>query len=209
MNLRNFALFGASLLIAGAAHAQAGLYATVTAQRISNIPYSTGTTTATGGEVNPLGGTFGAYYDFKNLGPVRLGVDGRGVITRTPRGVLPTANGSGTHLFSVLGGVRASFHTPIHLLRPYVEGAAGYARTDYGEPPDSPQPGVITGVSTPLYKAFEYHGYAGLDLAVAPLLDVRLFELGYGGLSGSGPTNQSQSYPVKSISVGIVFHLPR
>ena len=54
-----------------AAHAQAGVYATFTVERLSGIQSSPilPAGVAYNNSVNPLGFTGGAYYDFKSFGP--------------------------------------------------------------------------------------------------------------------------------------------
>ncbi len=192
MNLRTLSLLLALLFTAAAAHAQAGLYGTISVSRLTNITYTSGSTTVTNAQINPLGGTVGIYYDFKNLGPIRLGVDGRGSVERDNRGAYATSNVFGSHLDTIEGGLRADIHVPITMLRPYVEGTAGLARTNYG-------------TQFNLSNDLCYHGYAGLDLKVLPLLDIRAAEFGIGSISGSNP---SRNYPEATISTGIVLHLP-
>lgn len=194
------------------APAQLAAYGTVTVNRLSGIlpspvlpPDACATTQSTpnptcvsfNDNVNPLGGTGGVYYDFKKLGPVKLGVDLRGSIATTKRGAYTFSNGGGTHIYSALGGVRVLFHTPIHPLRPYAEGLVGLGRTDYG---------VLYGNGVEIRNNFQYMGFAGLDITILPIMDFRLVELGIGGINPFG--NLSHNYPVGSISSGLVFHLP-
>ena len=47
-----------------------------------------------------------------------------------------------------------------------------------------------------------------MDVRVFPILDVRVIELGIGGMDRVGPGLSASSLGVKSISAGIVFHLP-
>lgn len=188
-----FALAASMLLLAAPAFAQLGIYGTFDAERMSQ-PSSTSATYGPLVSTNPIGGTGGIYYDFKTLGPLRLGADVRGTIVTTKRGAQANADGSGARINSVLGGVRGVFHTPLVPLRPYVQFSAGLGRSNYG----------LYGPT--LYNGFEYHAYAGLDIRLASLLDIRAVELGYGGLTGSGPA--SGTYQLKSVGVGIVVHLP-
>ena len=71
---------------------------------------------------------------FKTIGPARLGIDLRGNRFTDSRGAQELANGAGTRLYSVLGGVRATFPPPplLHAVKPYVQGSAGLGRSDYG-----------------------------------------------------------------------------
>ena len=45
-----------------------------------------------------------------------------------------------------------------------------------------------------------------MDIKITPLLDFRFFELGYGGLQSFG--TYAHSYPLYTVSTGIVFHIP-
>jgi hypothetical protein len=189
------------------AHAQAAVYGTFTVDRLSGIASSpilpAGVTY--NNYVNPLGFTGGAYYDFKSIGPVRLGVDLRGSTANTHRGAQANSDGSGAHIYSGLGGIRLSFHTPVKYIKPYVEGAAGIGRSNYGVLTNANiftfvNPGVQT------ISNLEYHGYVGVDVPFAPFADWRVFEVGYGALNSFG--NAAHTYPIMSISSGIVLHMP-
>lgn len=214
MSLRNVALFLAASAVATlatpAARAQAAVYGTFTVNQLSGIKNSPAVNASCSGfsaflcprynnSVNLLGGTFGGYYDFFNLGPVKLGVDARGTLSTTKRGAQTLSNATGARLYSGLGGVRAVFHTRFVPIRPYIQGSAGFARTDYGVPNTSS--GKIS-----LTNNFQYMGYAGVDITLLPIMDFRLVEFGYGGINPFG--NASHNYPVKTVSSGIVFHLP-
>src|SRR5258708_8755691 len=141
MMLRKAVLFLAAVFVATtvSAQAQVGVYGMFTVDRLSNIasspvplpPNSTGPAFARANTVDPLGGTGGVYYDFMKLGPVRLGADLRGSILTTKRGANVSFNDSGTRIYSVLGGVRAVFHTPIAPLKPYIQVSVGLGRSDY------------------------------------------------------------------------------
>src|SRR5260370_41319630 len=102
--------------------------------------------------VDPLGGTGGIYYDFLKLGPVKLGADLRGSILTTKRGANVSFNASGTRIYSVLGGVRAVFHTPMAPLKPYIQGSVGLGRSDYG------LSSTTSSAQVTLYNHFEYEG---------------------------------------------------
>jgi hypothetical protein len=110
------------------------------------------------------------------------------------------ANGPGAHIYSALGGVRASFQTPIKSLKPYIQGSVGLGRSDYGI--------FSSGGSGPnaIHSNFEYEGLAGLDIKLLPIMDYRVAEFGYGGLNPFG--TYSHNYPIKQVSMGFVFHLP-
>src|SRR5580693_3859417 len=124
------AAFAVALPIASA-HAQLGAYGMFTVDRLSNIVSSPEPTTPTdlantrSNYVNPLGGTGGVYYDFLQLGPVKLGADLRGSILTTRRGAYVNFNGGGARIYSALGGVRGVFRTPVKPLKPYLQLSAG------------------------------------------------------------------------------------
>ena len=214
MSFRKAVLLLASVALVSAtsAHAQFGVYGMFTVNRLSNIASSPeqnpNVTSARSNSVDPLGGTGGVYYDFKTLGPVRLGADLRGSILTTKRGGYQNFNGGGARIYSTLGGIRAVFHTPFAPLKPYIQGSAGLGRSDYGllyTEAGISDNGII-GNSPILRNNFEYEGIAGLDIKLLPVLDYRVVELGYGGLDPFG--NNSHNYPIKQVSMGFVFHLP-
>jgi hypothetical protein len=214
MMLRKAVLFLAIVAVATtvSAKAQIGVYGMFTVDRLSNIassplplpPNSTAPAFARANTVDPLGGTGGVYYDFLKLGPVKLGADVRGSILTTKRGAYINFDGPGARIYSVLGGVRGVFQTPVKSLKPYVQLSAGLGRSDYGlyvaRPASSqPLPNVI-------YNNFQYEGFAGLDIKLLPIVDWRVAEFGYGGLDPFG--TYSHNYPIKQVSMGFVFHLP-
>jgi hypothetical protein len=207
MIFRKAVLFVAAFAIAttASAHAQFGAYGMFTVNRLSNIassplpPTATDLANARANTVDPLGGTGGVYYDFMKLGPVKLGADLRGSILTTKRGAYVNFNGGGAHIYSALGGVRASFHTPIASLKPYIQASAGLGRSDYGLFTQGSGQVVI-------HNNFQYEGLVGLDIKLLPILDWRVAELGYGGLDPFG--TYGHNYPIKQVSMGFVFHLP-
>jgi len=214
MSFRKAVFLLAALAVAttASAHAQFGVYGMFTADQLSSIassplpppPNSTSSAFQRSNSVNPLGGTGGVYYDFKKAGVVTLGADLRGSILTTKRGAYVNFNGPGARIYSVLGGVRADFHPPIKVLKPYIQGSVGLGRSDYGlfvSQPPSPAP-----LPNKIYNNFEYEGLAGLDIKLLPIMDYRVVELGYGGLDPFG--TYSHNYPIKQISMGFVFHLP-
>jgi hypothetical protein len=214
MILRKAVLFlaAAALATTVSAQAQIGVYGEFTVNRLSNIasspqplpPNSSDPAFKRADTVDPLGGTGGIYFDFLSLGPVKLGVDARGSILHTKRGAYVNFDGPGARIYSALGGVRASFHTPYKALKPYIQVSAGLGRSDYGlyvyHPPSS-QP-----VPTTIFNNFQYEGFAGLDVKLLPIMDWRVAEFGYGGLNPFG--TYSHNYPIKQVSMGFVFHLP-
>ena len=216
MNLRKSALLAvAPFAVAPLAHAQGAVYGMVTAQNLGSLTYSTvgnGTAntvvTHTDGSFSPIGGVGGVYYDFRDLGRVRLGIDVRGSIAASSHGADPTSTGSGGRLYTAMGGLRATFPTKYRLLAPYVQGSFGLARTDGGQTPNVSFNGAL-----PLQNGrividhgFAYQGFAGLDLKVLPSMDIRIVELGIGAISGV--SNSPGSHLLQSAGVGVVFHFP-
>lgn len=188
-----------SLAVSVSAHAQFGAYGTVTVEQVGGLKSSPVTVPGTtyDNTVAPIGGTGGVFYDFKTFGIVRLGADVRGSIESSKRGAETSSDGGGARLESGLAGVRAVFHTKYSALQPYLEGAAGIGRSNYGIL-------LPTAASKGLTNNFQYNVFGGLDLKLLPMMDFRAFELGYGGLNPFG--TDSHNYPLKSISSGVVFH---
>ena len=177
------------------AHAQFGVFGTVTGQRIGGIACaqstggSVGTCTSGTTTDKPYGANFGAFYDFHSFGPVRVGVEVRGGVLNTNKD--PGANVASTDLireYTALGGVRASTGTPIRWIRPFAEFAGGYDKF-----------GPVYNYST--YTKVE--GLVGVDVPIASFVDIRAIELGAGALFG--PSTHS----TQSIGAGLVFHSPR
>ncbi len=204
MNFRKAVFFLAAVAIVScvSASAQVGVYGMFTADELSNIVSSplpappTNGPNARSNTASPIGGTGGIYYDFLKLGRVELGADVRGSILTAKRGANVSFNDSGTRIYSLLGGVRASFHTPIAALKPYLQVSAGLGRSDYGLSYSTSNGQDI------IYSNFEYQGLAGVDLRVLPMLDWRMVEFGYGGLDPFG--TYSHNYPIKQVSSGFV-----
>ena len=193
-------LFAASALsISAGAHAQLAAYATVTGERLSGLtcldPLSQ--CAATGGVVHPYGANFGGYYDFRTIGPVRFGVDLRGNVFSTSKSAQSYQASSGLlRQYSALGGLRASFATPLKFIRPYGEFAVGYAKTNAA--------GYSTTTGINSYSNYtEAEGLVGVDVPVASFLSIRAIEFGGGALFGPN------THAVESIGAGVVFHTSR
>ena len=182
--------------LATAAQAQLAVYGTVTVEHLSGINCLQTVCGSGDGTINPIGGFGGVFYDFRTVGPVRIGVDVRAGSTIGNKNAATYFNSARPRIFSALGGVRASFKAPLPQLRPYVEGAVGLGRSNIAVPQDSS--GRVN-----YNSGIEYRGLAGVDLMLLPAMDFRVVELGAGGLHNSG-----SNYPMYSISTGLVFHLP-
>ena len=198
-----------------AARAQAGVYVGYTATRLSGMKCfdPQGLCSSTNGVVNPAGIQAGAYYDFRTVGPVRLGLDLRGGTQHSNKSATSSAGGNNATGFdNILLGVRGSFHTRYSWLSPYAQVSAGYARSNATLPFGST---TLNGSGTPIAR-FEdnfllYEAFAGLDIHVFPVLDLRPIEVGIGNMNrfGGGATvDGPSSIGVKSIGAAIVFHMP-
>jgi hypothetical protein len=200
---------------AAAAHAQAGVYIGYQATQLRGItcfepaPLQC---SSTGGKVNPAGFQAGAYYDFRNVGPMRLGVDFRGGVMHSNKSATSSAGGKDTTVLdNALLGVRGSFHTPISWLSPYVQVSAGYGRSNATLPfgssqsPPTPQPRYED--SYIMYEAF-----AGVSIHIFPMLDLRPIELGIGNMNRVGSSGATVDGPssvgILSIGGSVVFHMP-
>jgi hypothetical protein len=208
-----FGLLG--LGCAAAAHAQAGVYVGYQATQLSGITcfaVAPVVCSSTGGKVNPAGVQAGVYYDFRNIGPMRLGLDFRGGTMHSNKSATSSAGGGDTTVLdNALLGVRGSFHTPISWLSPYVQVSAGYARSNATLPF-----GESLTTTTPLPRTEDnfvmYEGFAGLTIHIFPMIDLRPVELGIGNMNRIGNSGASldgqSSIGVKSIGASVVFHLP-
>lgn len=162
------------------------------------------------GKIYPSGLQAGIYWDFRNIGPMRLGVDFRGGTMHSNKSATSSAGGNDTTILdNALLGVRGSFHTHFSWLNPYVQVSAGYARSNATLP-------ISTGlVTTPLPRAEDnflmYEGFAGVTVRIFPMIDLRPVEVGIGNMNrfGTTPTEDGpSSIGVKSIGAAVVFHLP-
>jgi hypothetical protein len=214
MNLRKFSvvvLLG--LASAVAAHAQFGVYGTYSATRLSGITCfdPQGQCSSTGGKVNPAGIAGGVYYDFKKVGPVLLGVDFRGGVAKSNKSATSSAGGeNATESDTFLLGVRAVFHPKITWLKPYGQFSMGYARSNATEPFGAATVCSATNYTCPrvMDNFLQYEVFAGVDIHVLPIVDLRPVELGIGNMNRFGSGSGPGSVGVKSISAGFVFHLP-
>jgi|HubBroStandDraft_6_1064221.scaffolds.fasta_scaffold139800_2 hypothetical protein len=188
-----------------AADAQLGIYATPTGNWFGGVtcPSFASPCAESGGKVKPFGGNFGAYYDFRTYGPIRLGFDARGAVESSNKRADAGAGGPGiVRNYEVLGGVRAEFRTPLHWLRPYAEIAGGVNRNNASglytntitinnnvTPPLSQSVLSYNPTTYTVYGLFK--GFAGVDIPLLPWFSFRAIELGAGGAFGSSPTFQT------------------
>jgi len=174
---------------------------------LGEITNPNGTVSTFQGSVNPSGFWGGAYYDFKNVGPVRLGLDVRGGEDHANRSAAWSAGEkNATEAYSFLGGVRGSVRTKYSWLKPYAQISAGWTRTDATEPC------VLNRYNLCIYIPYDnfvrYEGFAGADIRLSSFLELRAVELGIGNMNRVGSGTGSDSVGVKSIGAGIVLHLP-
>ncbi len=201
-----------------AARAQAGAYIEYSAEKLSGIKCfdPQGQCSSAGGVVNPTGVLGGAYYDFKKAGPVLLGLDFRGGYQKSNKSAVTSQGGNNaTRSTSALIGVRGSVKTPIPWLKPYAQVSAGYARSDATEPQSCAQavsgfPNTTLCTSAPYDNFIQYEAFTGLNVRLLSFFDLRAVELGLGNMNrvGGGQTGTTSSVLVRSIGVGLVFHMP-
>jgi hypothetical protein len=185
------------LLSSIAARAQYGVYGIVTGERMTGFTCQDpqGICSSNDGVVRPYGGQFGGYYDFRSMGPVRLGVDVRGAVLNSNKSATTYASSVDlVRQYSVLGGLRGEFKTPFRILHPYGQASLGYMHSN------------AAGTNLNNFKYDDYmqvEGFAGLDITLLPVMDIRAIELGVGGAFGPN------SHSIQSIGIGVTFHTPR
>ncbi len=193
-----------------AANAQVGIFATATGSWFGGVtcPSFAVPCAETDGKVKPFGGNFGAYYDLRTYGPIRLGFEARGALETSNKRADSGAGGPGiVKNYEGLGGVRGTFRTPIHWLHPYAEFAGGIARnnasglyTNTVTTNNNLKPPVTQTVLS--YNPSSYSnygvlkGFVGLDIPLLPFLSFRAIELGLGGAFGSAPTIQTTTVTI-------------
>jgi hypothetical protein len=217
-----------------AASAQAGVYVGFQATQLSGIQCfdisplkcangvngglasttTPGTYTYSEGNINPQGIQAGAYYDFRNIGPMRLGIDFRGGTEHSNKSATSSAGGKDTTGFdNAMLGVKGSFHTRFSWMNPYVQISAGYARSNATLPFGAISPGYGSNPNPPRLEDnfFMYEGFAGFAIHIFPMLDLRPIEVGIGNMNrigGVASEDGPSSIGVKSIGASVVFHLP-
>lgn len=131
----------------------------------------------------------GVYYDFLHLGPASVGADVRGDFLF----------GNPDKYRSVLFGARLAVKPPVLPLKPYVQASVGLASSS------SPKLGNN---GTQFNNKFAYEVLGGADITIAPGLDWRAIELGYGKVSAVSSFAGTPPNSVFLLSTGIVFRLP-
>jgi hypothetical protein len=173
--MRTFLFVLVALLALPRLHGQfVELYGTVTDVNANNVPSSAlllcpgpGCPLALGTTVNSnrVGGGGGITLNFLRLPVVKLGVDVRG-----------SRHSGNDGVNTVLGGLKLTIHLPLLHIRPYVQGSVGYLGTT--ATPKSQLDGVAGQTTTAKYVAAEL--FAGLDLPLLRILDLRVVEVGAG-----------------------------
>ncbi len=188
-----FAVF--ALIYVCPARAQFAIYGTVAGERMSGFTCQAvnNQCASNDGAVRPFGSNFGVYYDFRSVGPVRLGADLRGSYLSYNKSAVEYLGGAGVvKQYGALGGVRGSIGTPIRILHPYAEALVGFAKMNAA----STNPQIYSNYT-------QVQGFIGADVAIAPYLDIRAIEFGAGALFGP------DTHGTQSIGAGLVFHMPR
>jgi hypothetical protein len=198
MKLRSITVFLAFAIVSVAAHAQAGVYATFSAQDFYRSGLLANPPAGSSNSDSPwlYGPTFGAYMDFSHVhipllgnlptGPFKLGIDGRGDVLRTTTSY---ARADG------LVSLRISPKTPVMGIRPYLQGGAGIGHTKV--------PGQVVYTNN-----WSYLFAIGADRKIKGHVDWRVIEAGAGFL-GDYKTglNANQSNYLITLSTGLSFRL--
>ena len=198
-----------------AARAQAGVYLGYTATRLSGIKcfaIAPVTCSSVNGVVNPAGIQAGAYYDFKTVGPARLGVDVRGGVFNSNKSATASAGSiNSTGYDNLLVGLKGSFHTRYSWLVPYAQVSAGYARSNATEPFTLGLSATATPTPRVEDSFIEYVGIVGLAVHVFSFVDLRPIELGIGNMNriaGGTAVDGPASVGVMTIGASVVLHMP-
>ncbi len=193
LSLLVFCVVGTSV----AAHAQLAAYGTVSVEHVTGLTCLNPPCGNNSGTVSPVGGGGGIFYDWRTVGRFRVGFDARASSTITNKNAVQYGGSPSPRIFSVLGGVRASTRIPVLSMKPYAQGSVGWDRTNVaGHQFDANGKEIFS-------SGLEFRGFVGVDLPVFPVMDFRVVELGAGSVHASGST-----FPIYSISTGLVFHLP-
>jgi hypothetical protein len=177
----------------GVGSTDVGLYVNPVGIRISNSQADSGPFAFLGDGATSrtfYGANIGGYVNFFHAPKFDAGVDIRDSIS----------SGNGAHLNSFLVGARVVAKPLAEVFRPYLQVSVGV-----GSSKSKPSPIHL--------NRLQYGVYGGLDYSLAKHVDVRGFELGYGGLStiNSGNFGGSTTYSASklfSVSTGLVFRVP-
>lgn len=188
------------LLSAVAAHAQAAsIYVTSSSGHFTNVPTGSVLNSSVYQEqyanfwASGIGG--GVTLNFLPIGPVKLGFDFRGS-TR------PGTDGADT----AMAGFRLGFTPPLIHLKPYVQASGGYVATRTLNITTNPSNHgqIVGGTFSNKYAAWEVLG--GVDVPIAPILDLRLIELGGGTGMTVGLSSSQPNISLFTVNSGVVVH---
>lgn len=121
--------------------------------------------------------TVGIYYGVRDLGPVALAVDGRGVFSSDTK--------------NILVGPRVALHLPLFPLKPYAEVLGGMVYYSTASANGTRQS----------FNDFDYRLVGGLDSTIFFHLDWRVLEFSYGG----GVTEANRKVHPINVSTGLVL----
>ena len=169
-----------------AAHAQLGVYGEGGETWVSGKALGGDSPSGPSGHANSLGGTFGAFYDFLRVGPLRLGGDLRYSFAYDGAPAL-----YGDALTYGDAGLRLSGKIPAVPVRPYAQAGILRARTNYA-------------AYSAMHGGLGYGYQAGADVDMLPHLDARVeYSGGYSG--GMGSNTGTTSLTFKQVQGGLVF----
>jgi hypothetical protein len=174
-----------SFAVAGAHGQISEIYVTSSNLRASNVPSGTaGNPPVTQYDTfwaSGIGG--GVTLNFIPLPVVSLGVDLRG-------STKPGTTGADTAMV----GLKLGVHPPLIHIKPYVVGSAGYVATRTSA--------AVTGATVNnKYLGWELSG--GVDYPLIHFVDLRVIEIGGGGVVDAGSGNTPSLF---HINTGLVFH---
>jgi hypothetical protein len=183
--MRRLLVASVLLFVSIAAHAQVSeIYITSANLRLSGVPDGfAGNST--------LHDTFWAYgigggvtLNLLPLPVVSLGIDVRGS-TR------PGTAGADT----ALAGLKLGIHPPLIRVKPYIQGSTGYLAARAAS--------VSVAGTTVTNKYLAWQILGGVDVPLVHFVDLRLIEVGGGGVINSSSTNAPSLFAINS---GIVIH---
>ena len=186
------------VLCAAPVHGQAfSVYVTSANSRFTNV--QTGSVLTTSGFQNRytnfwasgIGG--GVTLGLVPVGPIRFGLDLRG-------STKPGTTGADTAML----GFKLAVKPPLLPIKPYIQASGGYVatRTVNVSTTSITSNQTVGGTFNNKYAGWEILG--GLDMPLAPFVDLRLVEVGGG--AAYGVTNNPPSISMFSINSGLVVH---
>jgi hypothetical protein len=169
----------------GKAEGQVAIYGMGSGGFLSSVYAPSGPLTLTSDSFSAYGGTFGVYDNYRHLGPVKFGGDGRFFIQSSSNG-----NAYGNQLRGGLGGLRLALFSHAVPFSPYIQAEIGGVSTNYG-------------TQSQRTLTFSYQVQGGLDYTIFPHLDAR-FEYGAGQIGALFPGNRQE---MQQIGLGLVVRI--